>query len=134
MLLFLMIRRPPRSTRTDTLLTYTTLFRSAGRYRAARAGASRYLAALPLSRDADRRTGRARRRTARAHDGGGKDRPARPGRPLLRDPGRRAPLSSRLDPRRRQQRAARRRPRAARSEEHTSELQSLMRTSYAVFC
>src|SRR3546814_5063314 len=109
MLLFLMIRRPPRSTRTDTLLTYTTLFRSAGRYRAARAGASRYLAALPLSRDADRRTGRARRRTARARDGGGKDRPARPGRPLLRDPGR-------------------------RSVEHTSELQSLMRTSYAVFC
>src|SRR3546814_11474244 len=27
---FLMIRRPPRSTRTDTLLPYTTLFRSAG--------------------------------------------------------------------------------------------------------
>src|SRR3546814_6516662 len=29
---FLMIRRPPRSTRTDTLLPYTTLFRSPGRY------------------------------------------------------------------------------------------------------
>src|SRR3546814_16468965 len=31
--LFLMIRRPPRSTRTDTLLPYTTLFRSCGRAR-----------------------------------------------------------------------------------------------------
>src|SRR3546814_14514612 len=29
---FLMIRRPPRSTRTDTLFPYTTLFRSHGRY------------------------------------------------------------------------------------------------------
>src|SRR3546814_12001418 len=35
---FLMIRRPPRSTRTDTLFPYTTLFRSAG-VAAARAGA-----------------------------------------------------------------------------------------------
>src|SRR3546814_7349686 len=32
---FLMIRRPPRSTRTDTLFPYTTLFRSRGRHRAA---------------------------------------------------------------------------------------------------
>src|SRR3546814_16649416 len=31
-LFFLMIRRPPRSTRTDTLFPYTTLFRSRGRY------------------------------------------------------------------------------------------------------
>src|SRR3546814_18922635 len=30
---FLMIRRPPRSTRTDTLFPYTTLFRSARRHR-----------------------------------------------------------------------------------------------------
>src|SRR3546814_15048021 len=30
---FLMIRRPPRSTRTDTLFPYTTLFRSGGRLR-----------------------------------------------------------------------------------------------------
>src|SRR3546814_10907062 len=34
---FLMIRRPPRSTRTDTLFPYTTLFRSIGRYRTMRA-------------------------------------------------------------------------------------------------
>src|SRR3546814_1032265 len=76
-----MIRRPPRSTRTDTLFPYTTLFRSPGR------------GVLP------------------AHPGIGSDRPAR------RDRG-----SRRLC---RQER---------RSEEHTSELQSLMRISYAVFC
>src|SRR3546814_11609002 len=38
--LFLMIRRPPRSTRTDTLFPYTTLFRSAGTDAARRAGAA----------------------------------------------------------------------------------------------
>src|SRR3546814_1245104 len=73
----LMIRRPPRSTRTDTLFPYTTLFRS--------------------------------RR--------GRDRP-RPG-PLWRRGNTHSPWF-------------RRSPR--RSEEHTSELQSLMRISYAVFC
>src|SRR3546814_13108631 len=75
---FLMIRRPPRSTRTDTLFPYTTLFRS----RRAR-------------RDAlDRR----RRK-----------------RVIPRLPGAVAQMEE-------------------RSEEHTSELQSLMRISYAVFC
>src|SRR3546814_4459515 len=78
-----MIRRTPRSTRTDTLFPYTTLFRSPSRrqprpersclFRGAREG-------VPLCQLA---------------------------RPLLR---------------------------ARRSEEHTSELQSLMRISYAVFC
>src|SRR3546814_4654432 len=67
---FLMIRRPPRSTRTDTLFPYTTLFRSGHQ--------------------------RTRRPPARRH--------------------RRIPGSG------------------WRSEEHTSELQSLMRISYAVFC
>src|SRR3546814_8512709 len=77
-----MIRRPPRSTRTDTPFPYTTLFRSAfGRRRA------------------------------------GRQRP--PPHPRLRD---RQP-SSRM--------AA---ACVGRSEEHTSELQSLMRISYAVFC
>src|SRR3546814_20915995 len=38
---FLMIRRPPRSTRTDTLFPYTTLFRSSGLASAARYGRSR---------------------------------------------------------------------------------------------
>src|SRR3546814_3731176 len=92
MFFFLMIRRPPRSTRTDTLFPYTTLFRSA-------AATDR------------RRTG------------------ARPARAALH---RRDPLAQPAD--------HARRPDAAhvsqqgRSEEHTSELQSLMRISYAVFC
>src|SRR3546814_14917021 len=71
-LFFLIIRRPPRSTRTDPLVPYTTLFRSHG---GARRG--------PLVEAASRRE-------LAAPDG--------------------------------------------RSEEHTSELQSLMRSSYAVFC
>src|SRR3546814_9635493 len=83
-----MIRRPPRSTRTDTLFPYTTLFRSE-RHRRPRGGR------VPRPRG--------RHPRARAREG------AR-GAGALR-------------------RAARR-----RSEEHTSELQSLMRNSYAVFC
>src|SRR3546814_4647828 len=71
-----MIRRPPRSTRTDTLFPYTTLFRS-----------------LASSRGTHLEV---------------RSRP--------NDPPRRRP------------------PPCARSEEHTSELQSLMRISYAVFC
>src|SRR3546814_8428972 len=81
---FLMRRRPPRSTRTDTLFPYTTLFRS------------------PRG------------------DGGGD----------LTDEG--AAFAERRHARER----VRRRPARYfdRSEEHTSELQSLMRNSYAVFC
>src|SRR3546814_4773580 len=72
---FLMIRRPPRSTRTDTLFPYTTLFRSYS---------------------------------------SGKEKSCRSCSRLVSD----------------------HHPRRAigRSEEHTSELQSLMRISYAVFC
>src|SRR3546814_15394536 len=91
---FLMIRRPPRSTRTDTLFPYTTLFRSPG---------------------VDHRgAGRRRRDRDPVHVLG----PRPPLDPQLhaRDP-RRGPAG-----------------RADRSEEHTSELQSLMRISYAVFC
>src|SRR3546814_8610875 len=77
-----MIRRPPRSTRTDTLFPYTTLFRS-------------------------------ERRRLRPPDG----RQARPA-------GTRPPRHGRPPGRQR----------LHRSEEHTSELQSLMRISYAVFC
>src|SRR3546814_1239593 len=76
-----MIRRPPRSTRTDTLFPYTTLFRSV--------------------RDED----------------------ARGGEPHEYD------RETRADERRDEARRA-----GDRSEEHTSELQSLMRISYAVFC
>src|SRR3546814_2204181 len=118
-----MIRRPPSSTRTDTLFPYTTLFRS--------------LAAAAV--------GRAEDQPAPHED----HRPARPGaaRAAGRRPRRQLPLGAfhpRLhrsaDPlqRRPLRRALRRQPlrggAAGRSEEHTSELQSLMRISYAVFC
>src|SRR3546814_15046814 len=89
---FLMIRRPPRSTRTDTLFPYTTLFRSKYRGRG-RPRRVRHPDLLRRGRDVLRQG------------------PARPGR-------RGARLTAACD----------------RSEEHTSELQSLMRISYAVFC
>src|SRR3546814_1795204 len=111
-----MIRRPPRSTRTDTRFPYTTLFRSWLRRQAGlrRGGVSASAVGRRLA-EAD----------PREHQ------ELRPGaaRPDLRAPERRA------DPRWR----VRRRPgvpegQQRRSEEHTSELQSLMRNSYAVFC
>src|SRR3546814_16421640 len=93
----LMIRRPPRSTRTDTLFPYTTRFRSEhpGRERIGRAG--------------DRRR----------HDGGHAGE-------LAIDVGEPEPGDDGSDRRHAQP--------GQRSEAHTSELQSLMRTSYAVFC
>src|SRR3546814_8499179 len=87
---FLMIRRPPRSTRTDTLFPYTTLFRSnpttamimlSGVYYGAKYGGA--LTSI-----------------------------------LINTPGESSSVMTCID----------------RSEEHTSELQSLMRISYAVFC
>src|SRR3546814_3643805 len=80
-----MLRRPPRSTRTDTLFPYTTLFRSrhqAGHFRRGRQGVG-----------------------------------------AAGDPG----IQHQFDP----DHAP---GPGSRSEEHTSELQSLMRISYAVFC
>src|SRR3546814_7096788 len=100
---FLMIRRPPRSTRTDTLFPYTTLFRSDG---AARQARRRYRGRCRGRRDDlhRRRTRRVRHfRAAGARTGAPRPRSARDAR-------------------------------GRRSEEHTSELQSLMRISYAVFC
>src|SRR3546814_4525754 len=74
-----MIRRPPRSTRTDTLFPYTTLFRSPEEFEACvRAAVEEAAGRVPVVAGAGYGT--------------------------------------------------------ARSEEHTSELQSLMRISYAVFC
>src|SRR3546814_8727571 len=83
-----MIRRPPRSTRTDTLFPYTTLFRSfrGGRHRTRR---------QPGGLGHPRRP-RRQRADGKVVEGEGEKR--------------------------------------KRSEEHTSELQSLMRISYAVFC
>src|SRR3546814_6342684 len=85
-----MIRLPPRSTRTDTLLPYTTLFRSAaiGVEQGAVAAWVEQAAIVMLAVDFDQRAAEV------AQQGG----------------------------------------RTGRSEEHTSELQSLMRISYAVFC
>src|SRR3546814_2038397 len=80
-----MIRRPPRSTRTDTLFPYTTLFRS------------RLMGAMANAFGIGRQALTAFSGTGRSYF------LTRP----LRD---------------------------VRSEEHTSELQSLMRISYAVFC
>src|SRR3546814_11520950 len=84
---FLMIRRPPRSTRTDTLFPYTTLFRSQS------------------------------------------------GETMMMDPngieGLDAQVIGRVSPTAPRIQAG---GHPCRSEEHTSELQSLMRISYAVFC
>src|SRR3546814_5803443 len=106
-----MIRRPPRSTRTDTLFPYTTLFRSAIADTIFDDGAGEHAVRLELAvRDA-----RARRRDAIG------DADFFEHRPLRRDaPGEILPARLEL--------------RSVRSEEHTSELQSLMRISYAVFC
>src|SRR3546814_4820224 len=96
---FLMIRRPPRSTRTDTLFPYTTLFRSLD--------SRLYRRSAPWLNS----TGHC----ALLHFG-------EPVRPLFRHVRVRPPSwgwAERAD---------------RRSEEHTSELQSLMRISYAVFC
>src|SRR3546814_5476221 len=98
-----MIRRPPRSTRTDTLFPYTTLFRSSGsNYAAQDMGVSRRRAPVVANngyayvisgRDASSLTTNVKYTTINSDGSLG-----------------------------------------ARSEEHTSELQSLMRISYAVFC
>src|SRR3546814_4919062 len=89
-----MLRRPPRSTRTDTLFPYTTLFRSAARRRrcCSDSGCRVRSTAGPRARACATR--------GQVHD---------------------IDVLHMLE-------------REDRSEEHTSELQSLMRISYAVFC
>src|SRR3546814_3180038 len=106
---FLMIRRPPRSTPTDTPFPDTTLFRS---HQLLRQRAGGTAPARPL------RHGKPQRR--------------RPGPPPDLQGGRvgRRGCTTIGRPSRRTAGAL---PRT-RSEEHTSELQSLMRISYAVFC
>src|SRR3546814_2574863 len=107
-----MIRRPPRSTRTDTLFPYTTLFRSDRVPAFLRIRLGRVLAAPVVGPE------------ILAHPVGGLDQ-----QPLFL--GQRKIhrlLGPLLGSGRRAQQAER------RSEEHTSELQSLMRISYAVFC
>src|SRR3546814_14028278 len=100
---FLMIRRPPRSTRTDTLFPYTTLFRSdpicgmdvdpaTAAYRVEHDGMTYYFCGARCAETFQRDPQAVLARLAKPDAGG------------------------------------------TRSEEHTSELQSLMRISYAVFC
>src|SRR3546814_10536931 len=103
-----MILPPPRTTRTDTLLPYTTLFRS----RLSRDQSADDGAGLGRGRATDDRIGR----DLRTHRRGNAARTA-PRRARLLDLAQLA--------------ASQRRN---RSEEHTSELPSLMRISYAVFC
>src|SRR3546814_6900118 len=103
-----MIRRPPRSTRTDTLFPYPPLFRPP----AATRGAGAVAPTAPYAAAAEP--------AVRAGDGA--ERSVVHRLQGLVPHARRRTLRS-ADP-----------ERCRRSEEHTSELQSLMRISYAVFC
>src|SRR3546814_7295561 len=117
---FLMIRRPPRSTRTYTLFPYTTLFRSTPGKEERWNGSDLAPKPCPGKSVGHAAAGhRARRRLFQGASGGGE----------------RQGLSRHLD-RRPVQLGAHRLAVVddLRSEEHTSELQSLMRNSYAVFC
>src|SRR3546814_1070908 len=123
-----MIRRPPGSTRTDTLLPYTTLFRSPPDQ-----AKGRCVAAL-------QRTGPGKDRIIAEGDAPPLQR--RAGQPDHRQRAERQ-QDSRADIDRERAAAARQGRKQGegrddrvqfRSEEHTSELQSLMRISYAVFC
>src|SRR3546814_947218 len=126
-----MIRRPPRSTRTDTLFPYTTLFRSQLRLQVQRR-------TVPQQLDrAVRAPGRQRiagsQGTAAVARGTHRSR-GDPGQARRLQVGR---IPAPALPARRVERFVETRCRTAeigRSEEHTSELQSLMRISYAVFC
>src|SRR3546814_6988819 len=116
-----MIRRPPRSTRTDTLFPYTTLFRSYG--------TTETSPVIAVNTPARHRRGTVGKALpgievelvpVEGIDRGGRLRVRGPnvmlGYMFSEKPGTIQP------------------PEGGRSEEHTSELQSLMRISYAVFC
>src|SRR3546814_8238288 len=132
---FLMIRRPPRSTRTDTLFPYTTLFRSLEpgierreRHRVLHIGAR-------AARRVGHRPDFARTRIGAAHIAAVDDESAaEPGADQEIEEARQRDAIAEMhlaERRRRGVIVGVERP--GRSEEHTSELQSLMRTSYAVF-
>src|SRR3546814_9689286 len=105
-----MIRRPPRCTRTDTLFPYTTLFRSSDKQKRPSPCSNNLDAAAPCRcRAALRNHVGKRKGAAKGHSVAPK-----------------SPLSACY--------GLARESASARSEEHTSELQSLMRNSYAVFC
>src|SRR3546814_1629383 len=122
---FLMLRRPPRSTRTDTLFPYTTLFRSSASCPRRAVRRERLPLAFPPS--AHLRRGPARSRCDRFLLGAGAQDYAAPGRdPPSAGLGRAGEGFGGI--------ARTNNGAIFRSEEHTSELQSLMRISYAVFC
>src|SRR3546814_2510858 len=125
---FLRIRRPPRSTRTDTLFPYTTLFRSHRRI-GIRAIHIAIAYALRLGLDSQRDRIADHRRPGVDPERLAADRRRR--RESHRARPRRQRIALELDEHHVQLHLARH-P-AQRSEEHTSELQSLMRISYAVF-
>src|SRR3546814_3589208 len=96
-----MIRRPPRSTRTDTLVPYTTLFRSEKKEKVVKEKKAKIdTSGMVSANDIAKKLKVEGLVRSRDDDGRGSAEPADRGR----------------------------------SEEHTSELQSLMRISYAVFC
>src|SRR3546814_2698447 len=118
-----MIRRPPRSTRTDTLFPYTTLFRSSFRRLGANPRDRRRVEFDPRKQVDDRRD------LAIDEVAGVHIKLSLSSRCAQRSAAQRRP-----DLRRRRDDPVGDRFQLGRSEEHTSELQSLMRTSYAVFC
>src|SRR3546814_7463999 len=105
-----MIRRPPRSTRTDTLFPYTTLFRSNGK------GSEEVRARSVRVREKE---GAVRTKVAGRRGRVDQGNDPTPDQKHRRSAGTAHSPSGKS---------------CERSEEHTSELQSLMRISYAVFC
>src|SRR3546814_14167761 len=137
---FLMIRRPPRSTRTDTLFPYTTLFRSDGALILVEAKAGRVeFEAEMIEQPADLRFGVGDHPFVEdAMHAAWKGLVEMPEQPDIV-----AVITTQLGLIVAEALAAREMllevreaaiERLARSEEHTSELQSLMRISYSVFC
>src|SRR3546814_5427859 len=125
-----MIRRPPRSTRTDTLFPYTTLFRSPPR-RAPGAGSRAGSSQAARGRNGRERRGTAWRQAMAGRGAVGKRPAGFPSSVRIEPFDRLAGAQDKLRPLIEVEMPRRR---ALRSEEHTSELQSLMRISYAVFC
>src|SRR3546814_8969467 len=115
-----MIRRPPRSTRTDTLFPYTTLCRSVQPHRLFRRDGQNLHCRVPVSMTTAALGGQIEVPTL----DGGKARVTIPGGSQT---GKQFRLRGKGMPSLQQSGFG-------RSEEHTSELQSLMRISYAVFC
>src|SRR3546814_8757805 len=112
---FVRIRRPPRSTRTDTLFPYTTLFRSRAAIARINCGGTEAVTTAPAPEPDTLAVDMSAAPSSRPRSEG-----------LIGEASIRTSTSSAA--------GASTGVSASRSEEHTSELQSLMRISYAVFC